>query len=179
MTFHPISHSVGAGGRPTATFASSTSRLRKETDQMGDPGAYDIEHSGVHMGKKEPMSARSGVLSTATSTRAKARSIPRSLGPTVLHHALSEVDLVNMTTHTSTQQVPALIHHADRAAFCRPRPWVVMCERAIRPEWASMIEPRPGEKLFQGGQRHLRRQQQQPRCQLQHNNRCQRRAREL
>ena len=27
---------------------------------MGDPGAYDIEHTGVHMGRKEPMSAKSG-----------------------------------------------------------------------------------------------------------------------
>ena len=48
------------GGRGSATFASTTSRLRKETDHMGDPGAYDIEHVGVHMGKKEPMSAKTG-----------------------------------------------------------------------------------------------------------------------
>ena len=47
--------------RPTASFASSTSRLKKETEREGgDPGAYDMEHTGVHMGKKEPMSARSG-----------------------------------------------------------------------------------------------------------------------
>ena len=48
------------GGRPTASFASNSHRANKVSsrDSSGDPGAYDIERSGVHLGKKEPMSAR-------------------------------------------------------------------------------------------------------------------------
>jgi hypothetical protein len=46
--------------RPSASFASNSSRQSKgHGDSLGDPGAYDLEHGGVHLGKKEPISARS------------------------------------------------------------------------------------------------------------------------
>jgi len=49
------------GTRPTASFASNSNRTssRAAADGLGDPGAYDIERAGVHLGKKEPISARS------------------------------------------------------------------------------------------------------------------------
>ena len=47
-------------GRPSASFASNSTRNSgAKGDATGDPGAYDIERGGVHMGKKEPISARS------------------------------------------------------------------------------------------------------------------------
>lgn len=48
------------GGRPTASFASNSKRQGKAAaDALGDPGGYDIEHAGVHLGKNEPIWARS------------------------------------------------------------------------------------------------------------------------
>ena len=40
----------GTGGKKMGDLVS---------DSSGDPGAYNSEHGGVHLGKKEPMSARS------------------------------------------------------------------------------------------------------------------------
>ena len=48
------------GGRPTASFASNSRRATKASDNKGGrgPGGYDIEKSGVSLGNKEPMWAR-------------------------------------------------------------------------------------------------------------------------
>ena len=47
--------------KATASFASNSKRgADAKRDLSGDPGAYDIERVGVHLGRKEPMSARSG-----------------------------------------------------------------------------------------------------------------------
>jgi len=56
----PSHRSIGGSPdrRPSASFASSTTRANK-VGSSGDPGAYDVEHCGVHAGKKEPISARS------------------------------------------------------------------------------------------------------------------------
>ena len=57
------SHLTLAGspkGKPTASFASNSARGgRTGRDGSGDPGAYDVGQGGVHLGKKEPISARS------------------------------------------------------------------------------------------------------------------------
>ena len=58
----PSHLSIGASidCKPTSTFASNSSRSSRSTGASGgDPGAYDIERGGVHMGKKEPLSSRS------------------------------------------------------------------------------------------------------------------------
>lgn len=48
------------GTRPTASFASNSKRSAKGgADATGDPGGYDIDRGGVHLGKKEAISARS------------------------------------------------------------------------------------------------------------------------
>ena len=49
-----------ASRKASASFASNSKRQgRSGKDSTGDPGAYDIERTGVHLGVKEPMSARS------------------------------------------------------------------------------------------------------------------------
>lgn len=46
--------------RPSAAFASNSSRSSKGgSEGGGDPGAYDLENGGVHMGKKECIASRS------------------------------------------------------------------------------------------------------------------------
>ena len=47
------------GGRPTASFASCSKRDSKRADSLGDPGLYDVEKTSVHLGVKEPISAKS------------------------------------------------------------------------------------------------------------------------
>ena len=48
-----------ADTRPSYSFASNSKRDKKIGNDGPDPGAYDIEHVGANLGKKEPMSARS------------------------------------------------------------------------------------------------------------------------
>ena len=47
------------GGRPTASFASCSKRDSKRADSLCDPGLYDVEKTSVHLGVKEPISAKS------------------------------------------------------------------------------------------------------------------------
>ena len=58
----PTGMSIGSNtDRPSATFASNTKRTGSiaKKDTSGDPGQYNTEQASLHLGSKEPLSARS------------------------------------------------------------------------------------------------------------------------